>query len=93
MSAPQFFTKRGFLLLSVAWLALSGCGDFAARVRRHTYPPNFHYITDAQLRSTMWRLAFHARELRERMSSAEDVAAHRAVILRHLEGMETAAAD
>lgn len=87
--------KRNQLFLAVfcAGLQFTACADFAARVRKHTYPPNFHYITDEQLRSTMWRLAFHARELRERMVSTEAVTTHRGDILRHLEGMEIAATD
>lgn len=87
--------KPTMLLLSTAALALhiSACADLAARVRRHTYPPTFHYITDEQLRSTMWRLAFHARELRERIAAGEEAAPGRAEILRHLGGMEAAAVD
>jgi hypothetical protein len=72
---------------------LAACGDFAARLRKHTYPPNFQYITDEQLRSTMWRLAFHSREVRARIDAGEQAADHRAEILSHLEGMERAAAD
>jgi hypothetical protein len=81
------------LCAMVAALQLAACADFAARLRKHTYPPSFHYITDEQLRSTMWRLAFHARELRARMDSSEDAARYRAEVLSHLEGMELAAAD
>jgi hypothetical protein len=41
----------------------SGCTDLTARMRRYTYPPNFTYITEEQLRSTMWRLAEQIRWL------------------------------
>jgi hypothetical protein len=44
-------------------MALSGCGQFAAWLRQYTYPPDFHYISREQLRSTMWRLARDMREL------------------------------
>ena len=57
------------------------------------YPPTFHYITDDQPRSTMWRLAYHARELRELMASPEETVAHRSKLLQQLEGMEQTAVD
>ena len=87
--------KRALLLLGCALLALqaSSCADTAAWVRRYTYPPTFHYITDDQLRSTMWRLAYHARELRELMASPEETVAHRSKVLQQLEGMEQTAVD
>jgi hypothetical protein len=74
-------------------LQLFACSDWAARARKYTYPPQFHYITDEQLRSTMWRLAFHSRELRQLTSSDEEITAHRAEILRHLQSMELAATE
>lgn len=73
-------------------LQLSACADLAAQARRYTYPPTFHYITNEQLRSAMWRLAYHSRELHE-MTTVEQASAHRAEILKHLEAMETAAAE
>jgi hypothetical protein len=40
------------------WSALlTACADVPALLRRHSYPPNFKYITDAQLHSVMWQLA------------------------------------
>lgn len=87
--------KKSFILLTVCFLALqaSSCANFAAWVRQYTYPPAFHYITDEQLRSTMWRLAYHARELRQLMTSAEETAAHRAEVLKNLRAMEQATID
>lgn len=74
-------------------LQLHSCADFASRVRQYTYPPTFHYISNEQLRSTMWRLAYHSRELRELITDPEKPAAHREEILSHLEVMERAAVD
>jgi hypothetical protein len=74
-------------------LQISSCADFSAWVRQYTYPPTFHYITDEQLRSTMWRLAYHSRELRELMVSPDETAAHRAEVLQHLRVMEQATID
>lgn len=50
-----------FGLLAAA--ALASCADLSSRVRRYTYPPEFNYISEAQLRSAMWRLAAGVREL------------------------------
>jgi hypothetical protein len=36
---------------------LAACADVPAFLRRHTYPPNFKYIDQTQLRSAMWQLA------------------------------------
>jgi hypothetical protein len=84
--------KRSLILLNACLLALpaSSCANFASWVRQYTYPPTFHYITGEQLRSTMWRLAFHSRELRELMASPEETATHRAEVLQHLQMMEYA---
>ena len=52
-------TKRAGQVLGTLQVrsALVACADVAAVVRRHTYPPNFQYITRDQLRSAMWQLA------------------------------------
>lgn len=87
--------RKSEILLGVCLLALqaSSCADFSAWVRQYTYPPTFHYITGEQLRSTMWRLAFHSRELRQLMTSPEETAAHRAEVLQHLRMMEQATSE
>jgi uncharacterized membrane protein len=43
--------------------ALVACAGFPAWLRQYTYPPDFKYITQEQLRSTMWQLARQVREL------------------------------
>jgi hypothetical protein len=83
-------TKVCLIILALLSLQLLGCADFAGWVRQYTYPPTFRYITDEQLRSTMWRLAFHSRELRKLMTSPEKTSAHRAEVLQHLRMMEQA---
>ena len=87
--------RKSLVLLTACLLALpaTSCANFAAWVRQYTYPPTFHYITDEQLRSTMWRLAFHSRELRELMTSPAETAAHRAEVLQHLSAMEQATVE
>lgn len=52
-------TKRIAMGLAIVLFGslLSACTDVPAFLRRHTYPPNFKYISRAQLRSVMWQLA------------------------------------
>ena len=71
-------------------LGMSGCAGDVAWIRRHTYPPTFHYITDDQLRSTMWQLAYHSRELRDLMARPEKDASDRAASIEHLDAMDLA---
>jgi hypothetical protein len=51
-----------FLFVALAAAACSGLG---ARVRLHTYPPDFNYIDQRQLDSAMWRMADQVRRLNE----------------------------
>lgn len=81
------------LAISMFVLQVSSCTDFAERLRQHTYPRTFHYITDEQLRSTMWLLAYHSRELRELMASPQGITNHRVEVLQHLQKMEQATID
>lgn len=54
---------RCLILLAGLLLTLSGCNDFAAAVRQVTYPPDFRYVTDAELRSRMNMLAYQLQQL------------------------------
>jgi hypothetical protein len=50
------------LLLGV--LGINGCSsEFAAAVRKVTYPPDFKYVTADELRSNMHKLAFELQQL------------------------------
>ena len=82
--------KKYLVLLISCSLAAgaSSCADFGARLRQYTYPPTFHYITNEQLKSTMWQLAYHSRELRVLMASPEETAVNRPEVLQHLRAME-----
>jgi len=50
------------LLVATCAAACSGLG---ARIRRHTYPPDFTYIDPQQLNSAMWRMAAQVHRLDE----------------------------
>ena len=83
----------GACLLS-ALLMLSGCAGMAARLRRHTYPPDFKYIERSELHSAMWRLASNVNELDDLMRSPEPIDdARRARISQLLAAMDDAVRD
>lgn len=79
-------------LLAVAW-GLGGCGGGGAeRVRRHTYPTDFRYVTDDELQASMVRLASALSELDRLLArdpSVEEVPRQRVAAL--LTEMENAA--
>lgn len=82
----------GAVLLSAVMLA--GCAGWPARIRRHTYPPNFKYIERTELHSAMWRLAAGVDELDELMHQPEPVdEARRARIAEVLAAMDAAAGE
>ena len=54
--------SQTFCLVTVL-LALVGCNDFAATLRQFTYPPDFTYVSSAQLQSSMQHLAYRLQQL------------------------------
>jgi hypothetical protein len=68
---------------------LLACADFGARVRRHTYPPNFKYIERTELRSAMWQLASQVSELDDLMHQPGPIdEGRRAQVTQLLSAME-----
>jgi hypothetical protein len=45
------------------WITALGCADPARWIRKATYPPSFHYITQEEIRGTMSALAYQVNEL------------------------------
>jgi hypothetical protein len=86
-SLNRMRAKIGLALLCVL---ITGCADFARWLRQYTYPPDFRYIERDQLRSTMWQLAYHSRELNRLMGLTEKQQPDRAEIVTQLRGMEQA---
>jgi len=81
----------GFFL--VAFVPLASCADVARSLRQYTYPPDFRYLTREEVRSAMWQLAYHSREL-GRLVRGTDASQHRrSEIIEHLRAMESAAAS
>jgi hypothetical protein len=77
------------LLLASAFI---GCADVSSRLRRYTYPPDFNFITEEQLRSTMWQLARDVRELDRTVRAPAPIEEpRRGEILKLLVSMEHAA--
>jgi hypothetical protein len=76
--------------LALLCFLCAGCSDVTRWVRQYTYPPDFRYIERDQLRSTMWQLAYHSRELNRLLSQAEQQEPDRAEIVAQLRGMEQA---
>jgi len=61
------------IALVVAVSSSSGCSPRAARtVRRFTYPPDFNYISNQQLKSAMWRLAQGVTRLNKLMTAGSE---------------------
>jgi hypothetical protein len=54
------------ILCAVAVAASAACGpQFTERIRRHTYPPSFDYISKEQLQSVMWQMAGDSKRIDE----------------------------
>lgn len=59
-------------VFAVFTLFISACNPkIAQEIRRHTYPPEFNYITEKELKSTMWRFAAKVKQLEEVMREAK----------------------
>jgi hypothetical protein len=86
--AGETTRARQVLMTLLVSSTLMACTDIAALVRRHTYPPNFQYITQDQLHSTMWQLADSVRRLDAVMRQPGPIdAARRADIESQLRAM------
>jgi hypothetical protein len=68
------------LTAAIAWAACSSAA--LESLRRHTYPPNFNYITEDQLKSTMWELASHTRQLDRLVRRSEPAVPPSQAVLR-----------
>jgi hypothetical protein len=72
------------LVLVLFGSLLVACADVSALLRRHTYPPNFKYITREQLRSAMWQLAEKVNALDALMRQPGPIDATRRTEVRQL---------
>lgn len=67
----QLPSQRMFLLVGVLFVFAACNSDFAAAVRRVTYPPDFVYISGEELRDSMEQLAFQLAQLDEALAGDE----------------------
>jgi hypothetical protein len=92
--APRSSPPTPLRLLSIAvaiaaaTLMLTSCASYLSGLRRHTYPPDFRYITQEQLESTMWQLAAQAERLDQITRDPDRLDPHRDEIRVILEQME-----
>lgn len=90
-------TVRGLLPIMLVLSMVAACwtcADFPARVRKHTYPPDFTYITTQHLRSTMWKLAEQIERLNHILRLEGPVTeAERAEVVQLLADMERVTDD
>jgi hypothetical protein len=92
-AAPRERHHRGtrIAVFVCAALLVCACAGFARWTRRHTYPPDFQYVTQDELRSAMWRLAWHSAALDAALRASAGHDSRRTEVLRALRGMEEAA--
>ncbi len=66
----RWVRKAGKLLLVFSlFIVVSACSDFASNVRKVTYPPDFKYVSPAELRSHMQQLAYQMQLLDAALAS------------------------
>ena len=80
--------RRGIAVASCALLAAVACQQVASGVRKVTYPPDFRYLSDAQVRSSMGKLAPMTARLDGLSRSPTGLAGHRLEVVTILREME-----
>ncbi len=63
MKVQKKLSHFRIMILATMIFMMGGCGDFAAVVRKVTYPPDFKYVTGDELRSQMEQMAFQLQLL------------------------------
>ena len=88
--AGSGFARVGWVV--AASMLLWSCGGALDATRRHTYAPDFNYITDAQLQSAMWQLAAGTSRLDEILGTGTPVTfEQRRSVIQILQSMQSAA--
>jgi len=87
-------TRRALPLTVALALLVSGCNGFGGMgeaVRKHTYPPDFDYVSRDELRSTMWVLASQIKTLDTLLAQEQaEPGSHNASIQQSLEAIDSA---
>lgn len=79
--------------IALAATAVIGCGA-TETIRRVTYPPDFRYLEQSEVKSAMWQLAHDVRDLKKLLSGANGLSPEDHVeVVRLLRDMEATAAQ
>ena len=71
MNIARATSASTWLAVSLAVLATACSMRLPENLRRHTYPPDFNYISDRQLESTMWQLADRVNRVDDLLRDAD----------------------
>jgi len=94
MTEPEGSRRLGIALCALCGVALAlplACENVASGVRRVTYPPDFQYVSAAQLRTSMGTLAQGTARLDGLSRSPGGLAGHREEVVATLREMERVA--
>lgn len=89
----RFADLLGMRNLVLALLLVAACGTSAAAVRKITYPPDFKYMPEASVRTTMWHLAEQSQRLQTELRQGTESKERRLVVVRILGEMEKVLSD
>jgi hypothetical protein len=70
MKVPRLLSFFCVVLLPLSILNIAGCNNFAEVVRKVTYPPDFKYVSEQELRSHMDQLAFQLQLLDQALANS-----------------------
>lgn len=84
----RFADPQGMRNLLLSLLLVAACGTSAAAVRKITYPPDFKYMPEASVRTTMWHLAEQSQRLQAELRQGSDNNERRLAVVRILGEME-----
>lgn len=94
MKLPLSIFIRTMILSVAAILLLSACSnEFAAKVRKVTYPPDFKYVSGQELRSNMHNLAYQLQLLDKALANTDSGQAAQQQVMDRLFKIEQAAAS
>lgn len=85
----RFISIFRIVSLLIMVVGLSSCNNFGDSVRKVTYPPDFKYVTGAELRSHMQLLAYELQQLDATMGQGDISNIDQKVVLDILRRIES----